>query len=285
LVFENWEYGKFINQHFISLHVNGEKGRGLEYKQHFKIQGYPTVVLLNKEGNELDRLYGWQDNKIEYFESIVDIAEGRNTFPELKERLTQSPRDVELNYRMAKKHISRGERDLAMPYFSNVLKLDSLNTYGHNEESRGFLAVFHLWETGEDQPLQLLLTGTKHREYLEKGYNELIRYHKRHNNQEPYLDACEKMLQIFPERIDVMSNCAWYIYKNRIMEKYDWGISLAEDALALKPEAYYIWDTLAWLEYEKGFVEQAIDHMKRAVELAPDKVRYEENLRKMQRDG
>ena len=82
-----------------------------------------------------------------------------------------------------------------------------------------------------------------------------------------------------------MNDCAWYIYLQKIKDRYEQGIELARKAVQLEPQAAHIWDTLAWLEFEDGQIDQAVEHMKKAVELAPQQEGYQENLKKLEQSS
>ena len=186
-----------------------------------------------------------------------------------------------MHYQLAKKHKSRDENDLAQPYFEKVLKLDPDDSVGFGTESRGYLTVYHLYKTGEDQPLIQILNEPAAAPYLELGYNALLRYYSRNNQYDKASAIYEDILKKFSLHTNYMNGYAWFIYQNKIRKKYERGIELARKAVKIRPEAANIWDTLAWLEYESGMKNEAIQHMEKAITLAPDAKIFKENLRKM----
>ena len=54
---------------------------------------------------------------------------------------------------------------------------------------------------------------------------------------------------------------------------------MAEKALKMNPDAAYIWDTLGWLYFAAGIRDNAIDAMKKAITLDPQKKDYRKNLK------
>ena len=46
--FTNPEVGTFYNKNFISMEVDGEVGEGLILAERFQIQGYPSLIFLDK---------------------------------------------------------------------------------------------------------------------------------------------------------------------------------------------------------------------------------------------
>lgn len=57
-VFPLPEVGAVFNQHFISLKIDMEKGEGTTLAKQWKIDAYPTMLILDAEGNELKRIVG-----------------------------------------------------------------------------------------------------------------------------------------------------------------------------------------------------------------------------------
>lgn len=52
---------KHLNENFVVIRVDMEKGEGPEVKKRFKISGYPTMVVLDSKGNETKRLKGFMN--------------------------------------------------------------------------------------------------------------------------------------------------------------------------------------------------------------------------------
>ncbi|NOY49685.1 MAG: thioredoxin fold domain-containing protein, partial [Chlorobi bacterium] len=51
--FPDEEVGKFFNDNFINLSLDGEKGDGAELVKKFGIQAYPSLIILNTEGKPI----------------------------------------------------------------------------------------------------------------------------------------------------------------------------------------------------------------------------------------
>jgi pentatricopeptide repeat protein len=239
-------------------------------------------LFYKNDGTEIDRICGYDGDENSYYQTVADYVDGKNTLGDLHERLNQSPQDIQANYRLAKKYIARWEMGEAQPYFKHILELDPRDTHGYNEECRGYIAVYTLNTTENDQPLLEWLDQASNEEYLERGYNALVRFYSRHEMPDKAMAIYEQMIKRLPENADLMNGYAWYIYQQKSKEHYGRGIELAQQALKLKPQAAHIWDTLSWLEFENGQLEQAIEHMKKAVELAPQQPGFMENLKKME---
>lgn len=122
------------------------------------------------------------------------------------------------------------------------------------------------------------LNTSENEKLISLGFRHLIRFYKNEKNQKNLFDVFEMALNKFPENTGYMNDCAWYIYENKLVDKYEYGINLAEKAVKLKPEKANIWDTLAWLEYETGNIDRAIGIMKKCIEIDPERDYYQKNL-------
>ena len=76
------------------------------------------------------------------------------------------------------------------------------------------------------------------------------------------------------------------MYENNVADEYKTAIKYTEEALVLKPDAYYIGDTLAWLYLENGEQQKAVEGSTKALNLAPEKERdaYKVALEKIKKN-
>lgn len=62
-VFTTKEAGDYFNKKFVNMKIDMEKGEGINLARQFKIQGYPTFIILNSNGKELGRIVGGAEIK------------------------------------------------------------------------------------------------------------------------------------------------------------------------------------------------------------------------------
>ncbi|MFQ5585071.1 MAG: thioredoxin family protein, partial [Calditrichia bacterium] len=126
MVYKDKEAGEFINSNFVSLKIDGEKGEGPQLMKKFNIPGYPTLILFDPQGNEIDRVVGFGGDKDEYVQTLKDYLQGKNTLNDYLARLKKDPGNVELNFTLAEKYLYR-DISKANKYFLKVLELDPQN--------------------------------------------------------------------------------------------------------------------------------------------------------------
>jgi len=67
--FPNEEVGKFYNANFINVAVDGEKGEGIELARKYRIQGYPSLIYIDSNGELIAQTSGYRNPK-----QLIDIG-------------------------------------------------------------------------------------------------------------------------------------------------------------------------------------------------------------------
>jgi tetratricopeptide (TPR) repeat protein len=245
------------------------------------VRVFPTVLFFDSKGEEIDRICGWSGDKEDYFQQILDYVSGKNTLGNILNEIEKDSNDVKLNYQLAMKYVSRWEGEHSKPYFERILALDPEDKYGYQEETKCYLAVYEIRFNKNPLPILNFLNKSNNEELLELGYSNVIRFYNNEKNQEKLLETFEKVVTLFSQNSSYLNQYAWYIYENKISDRYDRGIELARAAVEIKPESAGIWDTLSWLLFANGEINEAIECMEKAAELDPDQDYYRDNLKKM----
>jgi len=91
-VFPLQSVGDFMNTHFVSLKVDMEKGEGPALAKKYEVQAYPTFLILDAEGKEINRLVG--SNTPDEFVKAVEEAMKGSRLPALEARWNAGDRSV-----------------------------------------------------------------------------------------------------------------------------------------------------------------------------------------------
>lgn len=269
--------GDFINQHYLSVKINGDSLEGKRLREEYHYPGYPTVILFDPAGNEIDRLIGFDpEQKDEYVQTLLDYTAGRGTLADCLKRLEQDPENGEYNYQVAKKYFERAAYQSARPYILKVIDLDKTR----QAEAQYMLAY---GEAQLQQNVRPLLSYTKvatDSTWLRQAFLDIARFYRRQKQVDKVLATYEAALQRLPRDTQLMNTYAWYIFQNEVQSAYARGIAVARRAVQLAPEVDGIWDTLGQLLFAAGDIKGAIAAMQRAAELNPKETSYQENLQK-----
>lgn len=261
----------------MSVKINGDSLEGKRLRDIYHYPGYPTIILFDTAGNEIDRLIGFEPEKSqEYIRTLVDYTEGRGTLADYLNRLQVEPNNSDFNYQVAKKYYDRTAYKVALPYIQKVIELQQ--TGEKAAEMR------YLWANAEAQlqqdlkPLIAYTQTSRDSIWLKQAYLDITRYYRRQRQVDKVLATYEAALRHFNKDAQLMNSYAWYIFQNEVKSAYQRGIEVARRAVQLAPEEDGIWDTLGQLLFAAGRVEEAIEAMTQASLLNPDESSYKENL-------
>jgi len=101
--------------------------------QKYKVNGYPTIILANADGSEIDRIWGYAPPE-EFITIIDDYLAGRNTLAAyVKEADTAAT--IPLYYKIADKYVARKGYDDAEKYYRMILQNDPNNHQGYSDSA------------------------------------------------------------------------------------------------------------------------------------------------------
>lgn len=274
-----------LNEKFVFIKVNGAKDEGVkEFRKTYKVIGFPTVLLLQADGTEVDRVVGFgfePGGEVEagdaFMKTMDSFAAGEGTLLALTGELEADPDNLELLEKLAEKRLGRYEFTDAAVHFKRILELDPENTTGLKDKAHFYVAMADARD-GNTDALAAIVETTENPEYLMMGTGMLARVYRQAKAFDKIIPLYEKMLASSPEDTGLMNQFAWMVYEEKLADYYNRAIEVAEKAVALAPEDAAVMDTLAWLYAVDGQQEKALATMEKAVALEP---KFQEGLNKM----
>lgn len=106
---------------------------------HYRARVYPTVMLLTKEGTEIDRLVGYA-RAPEFMKQVDDYLAGKNTLASLEAEAATKGDDPEFAARLAEKYYYHGLFDQAKAQYAKFIALDPMNRSGQVDDALYTLA-------------------------------------------------------------------------------------------------------------------------------------------------
>lgn len=120
----------FKKENYVLIKVNPEKDQVAEST--FKVYSYPTLIVFNPDGTELDRMLGYKDPK-ELIKSLEDLKEGIGTLDDLLNRYKKCNKEdksiakFELMFAISDKYIARADYPQALKMIDRIIELDKEN--------------------------------------------------------------------------------------------------------------------------------------------------------------
>ncbi len=139
-VYAKIDVGEFANANQINYKIDAENGEGIDFAKKYSVSGYPTILFLDADGNEIDRIVGYVPSK-DFKEMMVDYNKGVNTYNDLQAKLEKNPGDVEANLKYADKLMTLGKDDEAKARLNKILEVDAANTQGKTDDAKYRLAT------------------------------------------------------------------------------------------------------------------------------------------------
>ena len=132
-------------QEFVPVWIDAS--RGADEVRKLDVRGTPTILILDRQGNEMTRIGGLVE-KQELLKRLAEARRSKLTFREAKREATKNPANVQANWKVAETYLGDGREDMAEPHLRNVIAHDEANQYGHTDNAM-FALGFLLGRKGE----------------------------------------------------------------------------------------------------------------------------------------
>ncbi|MFH2037039.1 MAG: tetratricopeptide repeat protein [Candidatus Zixiibacteriota bacterium] len=99
--------------------------------QKYSITGYPTIVIVDADGNEIDRIVGYLPGE-PFLEEVHNYLNGIGTLDDLLKRAETEP-SMEIYSALGDKYAGRGMYDKAIEYYQKVVDGDPDNADGFTD--------------------------------------------------------------------------------------------------------------------------------------------------------
>ena len=261
---------------WVPLKRDGEVGDGAAIVERYHVVGYPTLLVLSADGEEVDRVMGFVEAK-ELLGRLADFRNGRGTLAELEKRAATS-HDPALAAELAKRHALRGD-GRAVAETEKVVAADLDGSAGRAPEALLVLGKYY-WLRGRKDHAQAARTLERLAQLFpsskaardEAPYNLAIAYHGLGDDARA-LKTLDAWLDGGAERYNAY---AWCCFKNGFGRAR--AIAVAREGLAKHPDADALWDSLAELLAQDGHADEAVAAERKALAAKPNDRYYASQL-------
>lgn len=94
-VFPTKLVGDYMNAHFVPLAIDAEKGEGVKLSEEYKVNAYPTMVVIRPDKSEVGRIVGYREND-RFVNELERFINPKMSAEALKERYQKGERTPEL---------------------------------------------------------------------------------------------------------------------------------------------------------------------------------------------
>lgn len=276
------------NEHLIPIEIDAEKGDGIELAKKYRIGGYPTMVFLNAEGEEVDRIPGYlpADDMVG---ELTRIVNGIDTYPALKARLENSPNDPDIIIKFAHKVENMSGLAGAVSYWEKVATLEGASA-DQQAQARYKIAQHTVAQSADPSALQDYINDYPHSPYVPEAYNNLSRYHRRAGDADGEARTLQEYVT-FMEKNDAVSTQLYNGYAWRMAElekNLEDALVKSEMAIDLLPASAdsaaraQVMDTRAEVLWRLGRSDEAVQVINQCIALQPEDDYYAKQKMKFQ---
>lgn len=138
-VYAKSEVSDFANAKQINYKIDAEVGEGVDFAKQYEVKGYPTILFLDPNGKEIDRIVGYMPAK-DFLDIMKDYNSGVNTYADLQLKLEKDPNNIEANLKFADKLMSMGKDEDAKIHLNRIVENDATNAAGKTDDAKFRLA-------------------------------------------------------------------------------------------------------------------------------------------------
>lgn len=269
-------------QHMVAIKIDASTDQGQEVATAFGIHSYPTMVICEPGGKEIERFYGFHPVD-EFIQTINDYLAHRKTASWFKEQAEDNPDDLMMQYQAGRELALRHRAEEAEPFLKKVAAQPN-NTVVLSGKIPEAMLLLGKTVYAEDMARPDLAIPVL--EELAERYPTT--YHgveALYTIAEIYLAAkdTENAAKILQERISVPDHdpisahrFAMFCAQHNIL--MDEAVARLEHAIELHPGATYLLKALADIHFRAKRYDQAIEVMTRALEKDPANEAYKKSL-------
>lgn len=268
-IFENEKTRLFLNDNFVLVQVSPSDPVYNALWNHFNLEYQSSVIYMDQNGNEIDRTVSYDGNKDAYLNFLKEVSEGKNLYSIVFSGYKKDTLNAYSNYLLAKKLMFRYQIEGADKHFNNVLLLDPINKLGLNPECRFLIAESDFIFKGNTDKMQAYIHTYFWNDYVPKAYAYLINDLINIKDKVNCISLCREAYKKYPDNYEILNKYSWAICTFKIEEDYNKALEMVQKSITLNPERAGTYSTEAWIHFEMGNKEKAIQLQSKAIALYP----------------
>ena len=306
---------EFAKKNLISKKIDAEKNNGPQQKKKYRVMGYPTILLLDSEGNEIDRIVGYRPSD-EFLNELNRIKNRENTLSDLITRYKKNINNSSVKIDLAEKYILMNLPDSARSLLDNIYSyqkkkhqldfsvsfnlsqlyykirsldrsIEILDQIVESGVDSSDIAYFYrlLYKSKRSSDIDALLEYAELSENIDrkqKSYWQIIRILKKYK-REPDLEA-----ELYLKVIDLYTSD--YKYLPSLLNSFSWRMTELEKNLDIAlvkinkaleyGEDIKILDTKAEVLWKLNRSEEAVEIIEKCILGDPQKQYYKDQKKK-----
>jgi thioredoxin-like negative regulator of GroEL len=282
-VFVRPEVGQ-ATRDLVPIRVDADQPAGKAVVERYHVVGFPTLLLLDPNGAEVDRIMGFLEAP-ELVKALADLRSGKGTLAALEAELTKTPDDLVKLAEVARRNAIRGNLERAQSQTDRVLALDPKGALGEAPRTQFELATSGYLRLGTDVAraralLEDLVKRFPDSPVVARVPMAMARVAVKQGDPLLARQRLDALLAKPDPKADVANSIAWFCFREGFERA--WGIEVARAGLKRAPDNAGLWDTLAELLHATGDTKGAIEAETNAAKLDPKDPYFPLQIRRFQ---
>ena len=281
-VFTRPEVGAALNAGYVAVHIDAEKGEGPDVVARYRVQAYPTLLVLAAEGLERGRLMDAMA-PAELLTGLEEIARGGDVLAGLEAAVRERPDDLEARYRLGNAYALAARRAEAEAELAKVIAGDPDNARGLAAKAMSDRAAFLVAKQDGDperaialyRELQARFPAAK--ESL-RAYRQIGRELHKLGRDDEAIASLEAMIAAQPADVDLKSAYGWFSFRERCRPEA--GLRAVDAGVALDPNNADLRYVRAELKHQLGDDEGALASIREAAAIEPESAFFKRQIRR-----
>jgi tetratricopeptide (TPR) repeat protein len=251
------------------LHADSTEGK--ELVEYYKISGLPTIIIVDKDSIEIDRIIGYLPPE-NFLDELQRIQRGENTIADLINRTANNPEDFGLGMTLASKYEDRGDLKSALEVWESV----AVTNIGDKAFVIYKLVELRAHINNEVEGLEYFIADNINSEYAQEAFKNIISIFRQNHDLNAEVDAWRRYVNLMELKKQYTpsfyNSFAWRMGEleqnlDRALEKIRTGIQMVakNDSSTL---AGYM-DTEAEVLWKMGNIEEAVEVIEKCIALQP----------------
>ncbi|MGH1343504.1 MAG: thioredoxin family protein [Nannocystales bacterium] len=237
-VFVDAAVGEALGKGYIAVHVDAEKGEGPDVVREYRVQAYPTLLVLESGGVEKGRVVDFLPAD-ELLAALVRIEQGDNVLAEAVAELEARPDDVALRQRLGHLYVLAGQREQANAEYEQVLEADPTNEMGLAAKVLYDQALFIQFKLDDDASgavaaLRKLQSQFPDSAEALRAHRQIGRMLNRLGKPDEAIAELDAMLAVDPKDVGLASSYGWFSFRQKC--KPTRGLEVVRAALNVEPK-------------------------------------------------
>lgn len=267
----------------IALKIDSEKGEGIEVTKDYRVSFWPTMLFLDPQGKEVDRLIGFHDAD-EFVEAMNNYINGIETVAWYEKKVTQDPEDAASWKVLGQKYVDAGRAEEARNALSTYLRL--VPNLAGEEKAELMYSLGEVSYTAESYgdavtAFEKLLAEFGTDDWKDACTQLLARSYHKIGKSDDAVAVYQGHVARHPDDPKALNGLAWFCATRKV--GLDAALPVALKAVELTGRDPGYLDTLAELHYARGEFDKAIEVGREAEKKQPDDPYFKEQVEKFEK--